>query len=112
MGLNPYLGFLHSPHDRFESLVADLQEPFRALIDRIIIKCINLRIITSDDFEQSERGAFLTREAKKRFLEHYERELCRPAPQRPLLEHLYHQVLVVKHWATEGSSLTFYRWNP
>ncbi|MCX7689037.1 MAG: CRISPR-associated endonuclease Cas1 [Fimbriimonadales bacterium] len=112
MGLNPYLGFLHSPHDRFESLVADLQEPFRALMDRIVVKVVNLRIITPDDFETSERGAYLTREARKRFLEHYERELCRPYPPNdlPLHEHLYQQALAVKRWVTEGASLTFYRW--
>jgi CRISPR-associated endonuclease Cas1/group II intron reverse transcriptase/maturase len=111
-GLNPYLGFLHSPHDRFESLVADLQEPFRAMIDRIVLKLINLRIITPADFETSERGAYLTREARKRFLEHYERELCRPYPPRqlPLHEYMYHQVQILKQWVVQGTSLTFYHW--
>ncbi|MCS7065778.1 MAG: CRISPR-associated endonuclease Cas1, partial [Fimbriimonadales bacterium] len=114
MGLNPYLGFLHSPHDRFESLIADLQEPFRAHIDRVVVKLVNLRVITPDDFERSERGAYLTREAKKRFLEHYERELCRAYRPRqlPLLERLYQQVQVVKQWVCEGVSLTFYQWEP
>jgi CRISPR-associated endonuclease Cas1/group II intron reverse transcriptase/maturase len=111
-GLNPYLGFLHSPHDRFESLVADLQEPFRAMIDRIVLKLINLRIITPADFETSERGAYLTREARKRFLEHYERALCHPYPPRqlPLHEHIYHQVQILKQWVVQGTSLTFYHW--
>jgi CRISPR-associated endonuclease Cas1 len=51
-GLNPYLGFLHSPEDRFESLVADLQEPFRPRMDRWVIRCINLGIIKADDFTE------------------------------------------------------------
>ena len=33
--LDPYLGFLHSPKDDYESLVCDLIEPFRFRMDRL-----------------------------------------------------------------------------
>ncbi|MEW6602529.1 MAG: CRISPR-associated endonuclease Cas1, partial [Nitrospirota bacterium] len=33
LGLNPYLGFLHSPEDNYESFVCDIEELFRPRID-------------------------------------------------------------------------------
>jgi hypothetical protein len=53
-GINPYLGFLHSAADHYESLVCDLQEPFRARLDRFLVKLVNKRIITPQHFEQDE----------------------------------------------------------
>ncbi|NPA23820.1 MAG: CRISPR-associated endonuclease Cas1 [Crenarchaeota archaeon] len=38
-GLNPYIGFLHKPRPGRLSLIFDLMEEFRPLIDRIIISC-------------------------------------------------------------------------
>jgi CRISPR-associated protein Cas1 len=112
VGLNPYLGFLHSPENVYESLVADLQEPFRARVERLVLRLVNLRVIAPADFVETSRGAYLTREAKKRFLNHFERELARSAgkDRLPLGEWIYYQVLIVKKWALEGTSLTFYRW--
>ncbi len=79
---------------------------------QFVLKLVNLRIITPADFETRERGAYLTRDARKRFLEHYERALCHPYPPRqlPLHEHLYHQVQILKQWVVQGTSLTFYHW--
>lgn len=112
VGLNPYLGFLHSPEDSFESLVADLQEPFRPRVERLVAKVVNLRIIGPADFVETPKGMYLTREAKKRFLHHFEAELAKPAGKDTLAfaDALYYQVLTLKKWALEGSSLTFYRW--
>ncbi len=39
VGLNPYIGFLHKPRPGRLSLIFDLMEKFRPLIDRIIITC-------------------------------------------------------------------------
>ncbi len=38
-GLNPYIGFLHKPRPGRLSLIFDVMEEFRPLIDRIIISC-------------------------------------------------------------------------
>lgn len=49
-GINPFLGFLHSASDPYESLVCDLQEPFRARLDRFLLKLVNRRTITPEHF--------------------------------------------------------------
>ncbi len=49
-GLNPYLGFLHSHKDDYESLVCDLQEPFRARMDRLAIRLLNRRMLRGEHF--------------------------------------------------------------
>jgi CRISPR/Cas system-associated endonuclease Cas1 len=36
-GLDPFLGVLHEESDRYAALVADLQEPFRFLCERLVL---------------------------------------------------------------------------
>src|SRR5208337_4404075 len=43
VGLNPYLGFLHSSENDYESLACDIEELFRARIDRFLIRMVNLK---------------------------------------------------------------------
>jgi CRISPR-associated endonuclease Cas1 len=74
-GLNPYLGFLHSPIDNYESLVCDLQEPFRCRMDRLALKLLNRKEITVESFEQKENGAWrLTGAGVGIVIEAFERE--------------------------------------
>src|SRR5690606_27077336 len=54
--LHPYLGFLHSAQNRYPSLVCDLQEPFRARIDRLLIRLVNLAQIHPGHFEKRPDG--------------------------------------------------------
>jgi CRISPR-associated protein Cas1 len=77
LGLNPYLGFLHSHKDDYESLVCDLQEPFRARMDRFVVKIVNRRVIRDEHFEYSKlHGNYaMTREGARVFLEAFEREV-------------------------------------
>jgi group II intron reverse transcriptase/maturase/CRISPR-associated endonuclease Cas1 len=112
VGLNPYLGFLHAAEDSYESLVADIQELFRARVDRFLIRLLNLKIITKNDFTETERGTYLTPEGKRKFLHHFEVDITRPSgkEQMSLLDWLYYQVIVFKKWVRQQGSLTFYRW--
>lgn len=111
-GLNPYLGFLHEPENRYESLVADLQEPFRARIEGILIKALNLNIIKEGDFTESERGAYLKKDTLKRFLNYFEAELERsPRKSIPSLkDHMYLQVLKLKEFMLDRGEFSLYRW--
>ena len=54
-GLNPYLDFLHSHKNHYESLVWDLMEPFRYRMDRMVIKIVKRKTICADDFEMTRR---------------------------------------------------------
>ena len=50
-GFDTYYGVLHRCFYRRKSLVCDLVEPFRPLIDLSVRKAINLKQITEEDFE-------------------------------------------------------------
>lgn len=112
VGLNPYLGFLHSPQDNYESLVCDIEELFRARIDRFIIRMINLKVLGRDDFVETERGQYLKKEAVKKFIGQFAAEMEKKGAQGalPLKEDIYVQTVVLKKWALEHGSLSFYRW--
>lgn len=48
--INPYLGFLHSPDNKYESLVYDILELFRCIGDKTALKLVNLKIVSIEDF--------------------------------------------------------------
>ncbi|MCK5057112.1 MAG: CRISPR-associated endonuclease Cas1, partial [Candidatus Aminicenantes bacterium] len=112
VGLNPYLGFLHSPADDYESFVCDIQELFRARIDRLMIRLINLKVITDLDFVKNDRGYYLKRDGVKKYLSHFEAEMSKEPSKLDLSlkEHIYAQVDTVKNWILKHRSLTFYHW--
>jgi CRISPR-associated endonuclease Cas1 len=112
MGLNPYLGFLHAPSDNYESLVCDLEELFRARVARLVVRCINLKIIAAADFTHTTLGWRLSHATAKKFVEQFEAELnSRSSKDRlTLRDSMYAQVLNLKSWALTGQSIEFYRW--
>ncbi|MBI5407995.1 MAG: CRISPR-associated endonuclease Cas1 [Nitrospirae bacterium] len=113
LGLNPYLGFLHSPEDNYESLVCDIEELFRSRIDRLIIRMVNLKVITKDDFTETEKGLYLTRDALAKFLNQFDAEMERKTPGNglSLKENIYVQTSVVKNFMLENKPMTFYVWD-
>jgi CRISPR-associated protein Cas1 len=55
VGLDPYLGALHTPDNGKPSLVLDLMEEFRPLLcDSLVVAAINRRQLTADDFRYQE----------------------------------------------------------
>jgi CRISPR/Cas system-associated endonuclease Cas1 len=51
-GLDPMLGFLHQPAYGRPSLMLDLLEEFRPLIDTLVLRVINRRQLSAKDFDQ------------------------------------------------------------
>ncbi|MGC9529161.1 MAG: type I-D CRISPR-associated endonuclease Cas1d [Candidatus Bipolaricaulaceae bacterium] len=52
VGFDPYIGYLHADRHGKPSLALDLMEEFRpVLIDSLVLRVINKRMITADDFE-------------------------------------------------------------
>jgi len=75
-GFDPYLGYLHGAEYGRPSLALDLVEEFRQpLIDRLVLELINKDIIKPDDFEDIDNMIYLTGEARKEYLSHYERRM-------------------------------------
>lgn len=112
VGLNPYLGFLHSPEDSWESLVSDFVEIFRARIDRFIIKIINLKIVKPEDFVTTSRGLYLEWEVRKKFLKQFEAGLEHTTGRNNLSfkEQIYLQIVIFRNWVRDEGSLTFMQW--
>lgn len=79
IGFDPYLGFYHQVDYGRPSLALDLLEELRpALVDRLTVRILNLRLLTAEDFEtHPRRGARLSRDGKKRYFEFLEQELAR-----------------------------------
>lgn len=63
VGLDPYVGFLHSDRPGRVSLALDLEEELRSPIaDRFVLTGINLRIFSEKMFEFRENGSVLLNE--------------------------------------------------
>jgi CRISPR-associated protein Cas1 len=70
VGLDPYQGFFHRIKPGHASLVSDLMEEFRSpVIDRLVLRCVNLGIITKDDFSRGAAGLSLKKTGFKKYVE-------------------------------------------
>lgn len=60
VGLDPYMGYLHTERPGRVSLSLDMVEEFRAVwADRFVLSLINKKIINAKHFKQKENGAVL-----------------------------------------------------
>ena len=66
VGLDPYVGFMHRPRPGRKSLALDLMEELRAVYaDRLVISCINQKIITAKHQKQENGAVLLTDDGRK-----------------------------------------------
>ncbi len=68
-GLDPYLGFLHTDRYGKPSMVLDMVEEFRAIIDRVIITLFVQKRLSESDVEIIGEGKLLTKEARTKIIE-------------------------------------------
>lgn len=67
VGLDPYVGFMHTDRPGRRSLALDLVEEFRALMcDRFVLTMINKRLIAPNHFTLREDGAVLLNDEGRR----------------------------------------------
>jgi CRISPR-associated protein Cas1 len=76
VGLDPYIGFLHSPGYGKPALALDLMEEMRTpVVESVVLSVINKQIVTGAHFE-AQFGAYrLTGPGRKRFLQQFEQRL-------------------------------------
>ena len=76
VGLDPYMGFLHTDRPGRASLALDLMEEFRSIYaDRFVLTLINKRIIEGRDFVKQENGAVVLKDtARKELLAEWQRK--------------------------------------
>ncbi len=76
VGLDPFIGVLHSPRFGRPSLALDLAEEFRPLIgDSVVLQVLNNGEVSERDFVHRSRGVMLTQEGRKSVIAAYERRL-------------------------------------
>lgn len=70
VGLDPYVGFMHTDRPGRRSLALDLVEEMRSpLCDRFVLTVINKKIISAHDLEKREDGAvILTDNGRRAFI--------------------------------------------
>lgn len=75
-GLHPYVGFLHRLGKGHPALVSDLIEEWRApLIDSLVLAIVKRNMIEYTAFSCTDGGCFLEPEARKIFLQAYNKKL-------------------------------------
>ncbi|HEY67686.1 MAG TPA: CRISPR-associated endonuclease Cas1, partial [Thermoflexia bacterium] len=78
VGLDPYLGFFHALDYGRPSLALDLIEPFRPLVDGLVLGWIVERKVSPRDFRPARRedgAVLLDDEARTRYFRAYERQM-------------------------------------
>ena len=63
-GLDPYIGFIHTDNYNKLSLVFDLIEPFRTLVDQTVVYLISGRKVKTEYFDKIKNGLSLNKEGK------------------------------------------------
>lgn len=74
VGLDPFLGYYHEIAYGRPSLALDLLELFRhSLVDKLMLRLFNLRILGEDDFVPAGKGGiYLSSSGKVKFFQQYE----------------------------------------
>lgn len=77
VGLDPYLGNLHTVDVSKKSLLFDLTEEYRCiLVDNFVVNAINRNEFTPEDFEEIDEGVlYFKKDALKRFITKFEERL-------------------------------------
>ena len=83
--LNPTVSYLHEPGARRYSLALDLAEIFKPiLVDRLIFKMLNKKILQPKDFDDQVQQWRLKDKARKAFVQHWEERLSETIQHRSL----------------------------
>ena len=85
VGLDPYVGFMHTLRPGRTSLALDMMEELRAYLgDRLVLSMINRKQVTKKDFiRQGDESIVMTDECRKELLTTWQRR------KREMIEHPY-----------------------
>lgn len=56
VGLEPYIGFIHKTHTNKAPLIYDLEEPFRWIIEKSVLRIVYEKQVTRSDFITTDEG--------------------------------------------------------
>ncbi|MFW6016793.1 MAG: type I-B CRISPR-associated endonuclease Cas1b [bacterium] len=93
--LDPTISFLHEPSTKRFSLSLDIAEIFKPLIiDPVIFRLINNRIIKKKDFDNDEGICYLNEDGKKKFISQYEAKLSTTIKHRKLKRKVSYRMFI------------------
>ena len=93
--VDPTISFLHEPATKRFSLSLDLAEIFKPLIvDAIIFKLINNRMIKKSDFDNDEGICLLNETGKKKFVSEYDKKLKTTIKHRKLKRKVSYRLFI------------------
>ncbi len=93
--LNPTISYLHEPGSRRYSLSLDMAEIFKPLIvDPVIFRLINNRMLSTEDFEKSVNFCYLAEGGRKKFLKEFDRKLGTTIKHRRLKRKVSYRRLI------------------
>lgn len=93
--LDSTISYLHEPSSKRFSLSLDIAEIFKPLIiDPIIFKMINTKMITEKHFSYENEVCFLNEEGKKKFLAEYNKKLETTIKHRVLKRSVSYKYLI------------------
>ena len=93
--IDPTISFLHEPGERRYSLALDLAEIFKPIIvDRLIFKLLNKKIITKNDFDSRLNNVVLNQTGRKKFIQHFEQRLQETITHRTLKKKVRYRTLM------------------
>ena len=67
-GFDVYVGILHTQFFHRKSLVCDLEEPFRPIVDQVILKALNLGQVKEEDFWKKQNQYILPWKNSKKYV--------------------------------------------
>lgn len=87
VGLDPYVGYLHSSQYGKPALALDLMEEFRTpVVDSVVITVINTHVLDAKDFQEEMSAVRLSDAGRRRFLTAFEERLATPI-QHPVFKY-------------------------
>ncbi|MDD2716750.1 MAG: type I-B CRISPR-associated endonuclease Cas1b [Candidatus Wallbacteria bacterium] len=93
--LNPTISYLHEPGNRRFSLSLDISEVFKPLIvDHVIFKLINTRMLSEKDFDQDANCCYLSENGRKIFIREYDERLSTTIKHRHLKRNVSYRRLI------------------
>ncbi|WP_459202217.1 type I-B CRISPR-associated endonuclease Cas1b [Methanococcus sp. CF] len=93
--LSPAVSYLHEPFEKRFSLALDIADVFKPfIVDRLIFKLVNKRIINENHFEKDLNSCLLNDAGRKIFLENYKERLEKTIKHRKLNRNVSYQRLI------------------
>ncbi len=93
--LNPTVSFLHEPGNRRFSLSLDIAEVFKpVIVDHVIFKLINTKMLSENDFEKDVNFCYLSENGRKIFLKEYDERLNTTIKHRALGRNVSYRHLI------------------